>query len=371
MNTNQKKKLLSVIPSPPEGMNGWPWTEETDPDIYDGIVAIPKITIVTPSFNQGRYIEQTIRSVLLQNYPNLEYIIIDGGSHDDTVEIIRKYEPWLKYWVSEGDNGQSHAINKGMSRSNGEIFNWLNSDDYYYKSCFRYLAENFTSEEIHIVAGNYRFFDTTNKRKEKIIDLKLRNSLEETIAFVLINQPSTFFRLKVLKSLGEINENLSFVMDQDIWKKYLFRYGQDKIKVLNKDLTNFRFHATSKTYQCQFNNEYSEIFCSMAKQAGLEKQTELLRKIYGNEKENGYKFEFDINQKNIKLVKRVINNLIFYSARSAFTNKDLPLLNDCLSILETKWLNQYQRDYTLTLRVKSKLIKYKLNPVLKLLSSKA
>lgn len=89
----------------------------------------PKISIVTPSFNQGQYIEETIRSILLQGYPNLEYIVIDGGSTDGAVDVIRKYEKWLTYWVSEPDKGQADAINKGLERCTGEIFNWINSDD--------------------------------------------------------------------------------------------------------------------------------------------------------------------------------------------------------------------------------------------------
>ena len=98
--------------------------------------AWPRISIVTPSFNQGQFIEETIRSILLQGYPNLEYIIIDGGSTDESVEIIKKYEPWLTYWVSEKDRGQAHAINKGLERCTGEILAYINSDDYYYPGCF-------------------------------------------------------------------------------------------------------------------------------------------------------------------------------------------------------------------------------------------
>src|SRR5215210_2926066 len=90
---------------------GWPWTSGSNNGIHEAKTSLPKISIVTPSYNQGQFIEETIRSVLLQNYPNLEYIIIDGGSKDDTVKIIKKYEPWLTYWVSEKDHGQAEAIN--------------------------------------------------------------------------------------------------------------------------------------------------------------------------------------------------------------------------------------------------------------------
>ncbi len=102
----------------------------------------PRINIVTPSYNQGRFIEGTIRSVLLQGYPNLEYIVIDGGSADGTTDVLRKYEPWLTYWVSEPDRGQSHAVNKGFKLASGEIAAWLNSDDQYLPGTLRTIAEH-------------------------------------------------------------------------------------------------------------------------------------------------------------------------------------------------------------------------------------
>ena len=104
-------------------------------------MTLPKITIVTPSYNQGQYLEETILSVIGQCYPNLEYFIFDGGSTDNSVEIIKKYEKHIDYWVSEKDNGQSHAINKGFERASGDILAWLNSDNMYMPGALFYMAQ--------------------------------------------------------------------------------------------------------------------------------------------------------------------------------------------------------------------------------------
>jgi glycosyltransferase involved in cell wall biosynthesis len=121
------------LPASPLGRRGWPWTEESPqvPDTMPDGRPWPKVTIVTPSYNQGQFIEESMRSVLLQGYPDLEYIVIDGGSSDDSVDKIRRYEQWLEFWVSEPDSGQSNAINKGWRRSRGDVIAWLNSDDIY------------------------------------------------------------------------------------------------------------------------------------------------------------------------------------------------------------------------------------------------
>src|SRR3954471_9889186 len=112
-----------------------------------------KITIVTPSFNQGHFIRETISSVLGQNYPNLEYLILDGGSTDGTVKIIKEYESALAGWKSEKDNGQSDAINQGLKKATGDIFNWLNSDDYYEKNCLQHVAQKMANEDITCYIG--------------------------------------------------------------------------------------------------------------------------------------------------------------------------------------------------------------------------
>ncbi len=119
---------------------------------------LPKITIITPSFNQGNFLEQTILSVLDQQYPNLEYMVIDGGSRDASVSIIRRYEKHLAYWVSEKDAGQSDAINKGLRRATGQVINWLNSDDYYEPRTLFTVAEHFGEPGTRVLCGRSRLF---------------------------------------------------------------------------------------------------------------------------------------------------------------------------------------------------------------------
>jgi len=129
------------------------------PKSYD-LARLPRLSVVTPSYNQGRFIEETIRSVLLQDYPNLEFIIIDGGSTDNTIEVIKKYETWLAYWVSESDRGQSHAINKGIIKATGEILFWLNSDDVVLPGAFKKIAGVFSDNpEIKMVIGQAKVID--------------------------------------------------------------------------------------------------------------------------------------------------------------------------------------------------------------------
>ncbi|MBK8551392.1 MAG: glycosyltransferase [Ignavibacteria bacterium] len=360
---------MRALPKPPSGSTGWPWDEEAGPEIYKGKDYFPKISIITPSYNQGKYIEQTIRSVLLQNYPNMEYIIIDGGSSDNSPEIIKKYSRWIKYFVSEKDKGQSDAINKGLLKCEGEIFNWINSDDYYNKDCFKTIAENFSSKDTDIAAGKNRMF-FINENKVKTVGVNLMNTLEETIALSAVSQPATFYRLNVFKNLGGLDERLEFVMDQDLWIKYLFKYGQDKIKILNKELTNFRVHTESKTSQNDFIEEYYSIFYSISQKTGMTGHSAVLKKIYGEGIQRDFDFSFDFTKEKIRLAKKVINSLVYFNARKAYTGKDMELLKDCLSVLDKKYLNEEQKSYTLNLKIKLKLIKYKLKPVLNLINSR-
>ncbi len=146
---------LDELPSPPAGKTGWPWTEESPQhsNTAPGIEPWPRISIVTPSYNQGKFIEETIRSVLLQGYPNLEYFVIDGGSTDNSIEIIRKYEKWLTYWVSEPDRGQAHAVNKGLERATSEIAAYLNSDDVYLRGCLSHVGGAYLKTRFDVLVG--------------------------------------------------------------------------------------------------------------------------------------------------------------------------------------------------------------------------
>jgi glycosyltransferase involved in cell wall biosynthesis len=174
----------------------------------------PKISIVTPSYNQGKYLEETILSVIKQNYPNLEYIIIDGGSTDNSVEIIKKYEKYLTYWVSEKDNGQSDAINKGLKRCTGEIFNWLNSDDYLEPNALFKIAEAYKKNPQKKVFcfGMYHFVDGEKKLFEK------QNNPENELQCYcnpIMQQPSMYYSMDAIKLLGPINLYLHYSMDYE------------------------------------------------------------------------------------------------------------------------------------------------------------
>jgi len=226
----------------------------------------PKISIVTPSFNQGHYIEQTIDSVLSQQYPNLEYIIIDGGSTDQTCEIIRKYEKHLHYWVSEPDSGQTHAINKGLQKASGDVFNWLNSDDYYAPGALQHVGEAFQTDDVNVFIGRSRVFSGYRTIFETRGADIYPGNLAKTIGWARIDQPETFFRKSCIDTLGPLNESLHYLMDRDLWIRYLTCFGLEGISRSAQQLVNFRLHEESKTVSqtARFTAERNSYFYSLA-----------------------------------------------------------------------------------------------------------
>ena len=238
---------IKELPSPPEGKKGWPWTEESNQPsvILKKEESWPALSIVTPSFNQDNFIEETIRSVLLQGYPNLEYMIIDGKSTDKSLEIIKRYERWLTFWVSEPDSGQSEAINKGWRRSKGEILAWINSDDFYEANALEKIALFFLKyKDTDMIYGDCNIIDERgNFIKNAPTQEFCINSLVTNKWF--IPQQSTFIKRKVYEGIGELNEKLHLVMDWEYWLRIAL--NNCKIKYYPELLSNFRVYAYAKT----------------------------------------------------------------------------------------------------------------------------
>lgn len=211
---------LEELPPPPRGAKGWPWTVETEvPAASDGAGSLPAITLVTPSLNQGRFIEATIRSVLLQGYPLLEYVIMDGGSTDGSVDIIRKYEPWLARWVSAADGGQSDALNQGLAHAEGDVAGWLCSDDRLLPGALHALAR-FRAENADAVAwagacrtvtADGRSFYTNSPRGAS------RERLADWGRAGRISQPACLFAREAWQRLGGLEATYHFAMDFDLW----------------------------------------------------------------------------------------------------------------------------------------------------------
>lgn len=220
--------------------------------------SFPRISIVTPSFNQVQFLERTILSILNQGYPNLEYIIIDGGSTDGSVDLIKKYEKHLTYWVSEKDDGQSQAINDGLKRATGEWVAWQNSDDIFYPGTFESLANAARkNSQSSLIIGNMNLID---EQDDVINDLKYVTPTYQSVlaeGMVLTNQ-AAFWRRSIHEKIGYLNEDLHYGFDFE----WFLRILQDgRATHINKTWGGLRMHSQTKTSQFQtlFDREYAQI----------------------------------------------------------------------------------------------------------------
>jgi len=279
------KGLLAELPPPPSGKTGWPWTVETQlPSVTtpNGL-PWPKISIVTPSYNQGDFIEETIRSVLLQNYPNLEYIICDGGSNDATVEILEKYSPWLSFWQSKKDRGQGHAINLGFSLRSGDYLGWINSDDFYLPNCLQNIATHFSRYLPDFVYGDAINLDEDKRTIQYwqgylVLDRYLRFG-------GLISSHAAFWKSTIHVPIGE---TINCAIDYEFWLRLL----PNKVKRhLKNPLAVFRVQTQSKSY----NERY---------QALWQQDHEKIVSVYGVPPKNHslISYEFRIFQKIYKQI---------------------------------------------------------------------
>lgn len=212
-----------------------------------------KFSVITPSYNQGRYIGQTIESVLSQSVVDVEHWVIDGGSRDETPDVLRRY-PSVN-WISEPDRGQADALQKGLDRSRGDIVGWINSDDYYETDCFRYVAELFQQPEVQWVIGNLAFvFDATGMvRDSKTPPTTLGTLLKDPD---ILRQQCTFFRRTFLERVGGWNSRYHMTMDYDLWIR-LARVAPPMM--LDRRLAYFRMHADQKTSLRNIRTQVAEL----------------------------------------------------------------------------------------------------------------
>jgi glycosyltransferase involved in cell wall biosynthesis len=248
---------LRDLPPPPAGRSGWPWTEASAslPATMPDGGAWPRISVVTPSFNQARYLEATLRSILLQGYPDLECFVMDGGSTDSSVDIIKKYAPWLKQWVSEADGGQSAAINRGLQLSSGLFATWINSDDMLHCDALTTHASRVGFRPDVVYVGDCLYIDEQEQslsvhrgRVHNFEDLvRLRAVWRDQRQRGHIVQPEVLFPRQLALDVGGLDVRNHRTMDYELWGKFLlagatFQYTHIRFAM-------FRLHSEQKTGQ--------------------------------------------------------------------------------------------------------------------------
>ena len=207
-----------------------------------------KISVITPSYNQGHFIKETIDSILSQDWDEIEYIVMDGGSTDDTVDILKSYGDQI-IWKSEKDRGQTHAINKGLEIATGDVLCYLNSDDFFMPGVIRKVMEKFQSDNnIKWISGDYIIIDENGKEIQSFVASYKRflRSLPQKSTLEVANyiiQPSTFWRREVYEEFGEFDEDLHLTMDYDYWLRIIQKYP---LTNLDEALCSFRIHGDSK-----------------------------------------------------------------------------------------------------------------------------
>jgi glycosyltransferase involved in cell wall biosynthesis len=235
------------LPPPPAGKTGWPWHLPNNQQLITNNPpsSLPRISIVMPCFNAVAFIEEALRSVLLQGYPDLELIVFDGGSTDGTVEVIKRYAPWLSYWASEPDCGQSHAINKGLERATGELFNWFNADDVMCEGALEALAALHIANPSAVgICGVVQSFDEGGALSLLRPVAGSKEALGDWAVSAFIPQPGALFNCRMCKDIGGVNERLHYVMDIDLLMKLADRGA---FVTTERVITLFRQHAGSKT----------------------------------------------------------------------------------------------------------------------------
>ncbi|MDD4553857.1 MAG: glycosyltransferase family 2 protein [Bacteroidales bacterium] len=245
---DHRRRTIEELPPPPVGKTGWPWTVGSGANKIDQRAdTLPLVTIVTPSYNQGIFIEETIRSVLLQGYEKIDYIIIDGGSNDCTLEIIKKYEPWLSFWVSEKDKGQCHAVNKGWEKAREGIWAFLNSDDTYLPDAIHKAVDNLINNpEYSLAFASVSHTDVNSNHLYYYRGIPLKKGYRRMFFWRgwHIPQASVFFNSSLVKKYGGLNESFHLALDYE----WFIRVSKvEKFYCVDDIWATARIHENAKT----------------------------------------------------------------------------------------------------------------------------
>jgi len=268
---------------------------------------LPLISIVTPSYNQARFLEDTLQSVVSQNYPHTEHIVVDGGSTDDSVDIIRRYAPHLRSWVSEPDRGQSHAINKGLAQATGDVLTWLNSDDTYLPGALVDVGSYFARHpDVDLVYGDYVYTDAEGRpmRRRHVFDTIAYESL---LYHDYLGQPAVFFRRSLFEKVGPLDESLHYCMDWDLflrmWRvcrprhlpRVLATYRLDQAAKSNAEDTEAAVAAAHLVQQRHMNRRFSRPWANRAWHGAYFYSSFLLR-VWAVVRDNPFDYVRTINQ---------------------------------------------------------------------------
>ena len=219
------------------------------------------ISIVIPVLNQEKYLEEAILSVLNQAYPQKELIVVDGGSTDGTMEIIKKYHSQVAYWISEPDQGQADAIQKGMSKAEGEVVNWLNADDYLLPNALSVIAEQFSDPYVEVVCAQVKRQNEKGYFEQEFSQTLLAKNAEQTLVWTSMGQPGQFYRRQIWNALGGLDTRFHYSMDKEFWCRYILANGLTNVKTTEQAVAVFRLHPGSKTskFESLFQDEDKRI----------------------------------------------------------------------------------------------------------------
>ena len=324
---------LEDLPAPPAGRTGWPWTEETPaaPPRTMGGHPWPRITVVTPSFNQAGFLEETLRSVLLQGYPNLEYIVMDGGSTDGSVEIIERYARWIAHWRSGPDEGQSDAINQGFLRASGDVIGWLNSDDIYCPGALQRAGDGLADgaadmfmgamDKVLVHDAHVEFVKRSSPHEDEAFHgfPIFKDGRRHGFHFI---QPPALWTRELWERTGGLDARYHYQMDRE-WLTRALAAGA-RVRTCDDVMARFTLHPGSKSldFLPRFHQERMELYLRLSKQpefrtvatlaAALHPMQRVLMNRSGEARENGRTLSWALQGaagRALKVVRRILPGL--------------------------------------------------------------